>query len=154
MTYQCEIKDQTAQPTLAVRMTVAVQDLPAALGASYGAIGQCLAMALEAPAGAPFVAYYSMDMQALDVEIGIPVARPLPGKDNVYAGEIPAGKYAACRHTGPYDTIEPAYTALTQFVIENGYEATGVAYEVYLNDPSHTPPEALMTQILFPLKAA
>jgi effector-binding domain-containing protein len=107
----------------------------------------------EPPVGAPFVAYYNMDMQALDVEIGIPVARALPGKDTIYAGEIPAGKYATCVHTGPYDAAGAAYTALTQFVMENGYEATGVAYEVYLNDPSNTPPEGLMTQILFPLKA-
>lgn len=154
MTYHCEIKDRAAQPTLAIRTTVAVQELPAALGASYGAIGQYLGMLRQAPVGAPFVAYYTMDMQALDVEIGIPVAQALPGKDNIYAGEMPAGKYATCVHTGPYDAIAPAYTALTQFVMENGYEATGVAYEAYLNDPSNTPPEAVMTQILFPLKAA
>lgn len=153
MTYPCEIKDRAAQPTLAIRMTVSVQELPARLGASYGAIGQYLGMMGQAPVGAPFVAYYNMDMQALDVEIGMPVAKSLPGKDNIQAGEMPAGKYATCIHTGPYDASEPAYTALTQFVMENGYKATGVAYEAYLNDPSNTPPEALMTQILFPLKA-
>ena len=154
MTYQCEIKDRAAQPTLAIRTKIAIQELPATLGMSYGAIGQYLGMMGAAPVGAPFVAYYNMDVQALDVEIGMPVARALPGKDAIYAGEIPAGKYATCVHTGPYDAIEPAYTALTQFVMEKGYEATGVAYEVYLNDPTNTPPEALMTQILFPLKAA
>jgi effector-binding domain-containing protein len=35
---------------------------------------------------------------------------------------------------------------------ENGYQPTGVAYEVYLNDPDETPPEELQTQIAFPLK--
>jgi hypothetical protein len=29
-----------------------------------------------------------------------------------------------------------------------------VAYEMYLNDPSHTPPEELKTQIAFLLKGA
>jgi effector-binding domain-containing protein len=34
-----------------------------------------------------------------------------------------------------------------------GYTATGVAYEIYLNEPSDTPPEKLKTQIAFPLLA-
>ena len=41
-------------------------------------IAQYLAEQSEQPAGAPFVAYYNMDMQNLDVEIGFPVTACLP----------------------------------------------------------------------------
>jgi effector-binding domain-containing protein len=152
MSYACEIKEQAAQPVLSVRTRTTVQDMPKLMGEVFGAIAQYLGMSGAAPAGAPFAAYYNMDMQDLDIEMGFPVSNVLPGKDNIQASEMPAGKYGSCIYTGPYDKMKPAYDALAQFVQEKGYEATGVAYEVYLNDPE-TPPEKLQTQILFPLKS-
>jgi effector-binding domain-containing protein len=93
-----------------------------------------------------------MDMQDLDVEIGFPVTKPLAGKDDIQASEVPGGKLGYALHTGRYGDIAPAYDALTQFVKEQGYEPTGVSYEFYLNDPEETPQEKLQTQIVFPLK--
>lgn len=93
-----------------------------------------------------------MDMQNLDVEIGFPVSKKLPGKDDIQAGEIPGGKAATCLYVGPYGEIEPAYNALLEWVKDNGYEASGVAYEMYLNDPQQSPPQELQTQVVFPLK--
>jgi len=122
------------------------------LGEAYGRIAAYLAGSGEIPAGAPFTAYYNMDMQDLDVEIGFPVSKPLAGKDDIRASEIPGGKLAFALHTGPYSECGPAYEALTQFVKEHGFEATGVAYEFYLNDPQETPQAQLQTQIVFPLK--
>jgi effector-binding domain-containing protein len=152
MSYECKVKEQPTQATLAIRTRVSVQDLPQVLGKAYGAIAQYLGELGEQPAGPPFVAYYNMDMQALDVEIGFPVSRQLSGKGDIQACEIPGGKVATCLYTGPYSDIEPAYNALSQWMKENGYEATGVAYEMYLNDPGQTPPQELQTQIVFPLK--
>ena len=104
------------------------------------------------PAGPPFAAYYNTDRQDLDVEIGFPVSKTLPGKDDIQSSEIPAGKVATCLHTGPHSELEPAYSALTWYVKDNGHEPTGVAYEMYLNDPSEALPEELQTQIMFLLK--
>lgn len=153
MTYQCEIIEQAAQSVVAVRTRTSVQDLPQVLGKAYGEIWQYLGELHEMPAGAPYVAYYNMDMQDLDLEIGVPVARPLPGKPGVQAGLIPAGKAAACLHTGPYPEISAAYEALGAWMEQNGHQPTGVAYEFYLNDPANTPPAELQTKILFPISA-
>ena len=79
-------------------------------------------------------------MQNLDIEFGFPVGRRLAGKSDIQASEIPGGKVATCLYTGPYSEIEPAYNALSQWIKDNGYEATGVACEMYLNDPAQTPP--------------
>jgi effector-binding domain-containing protein len=92
-----------------------------------------------------------MDMENLDVEIGFPVGKSLAGKEDIRSGELPAGRYGVCLHQGPYDAIEPAYKALTDFVNEQGLTPTGLSYEMYLNDPQATPPEELQTRILFPL---
>jgi effector-binding domain-containing protein len=121
-------------------------------GQTYGAIARYLAELGEQPAGAPFAAYYNMDMQDLDVEIGFPVTRPLRGKGEIHPGEIPGGLMASVMHIGPYPDCGLAYEALTQFVKDQGHTATGVAYEMYLNDPSVTPPQELMTQVVFPLQ--
>jgi effector-binding domain-containing protein len=152
MSYQCQVKEQPSQPTLAIRTRTSVQQLGQALGEAYGAIAQYLGELGEAPAGPPFAAYHNEDMEDLDVEIGFPVARELPGRGDILAGEIPGGGVATCLHTGPYSGIGSAYEALSHWMEENGYQPTGVAYEVYLNDPDETPPEELQTQIAFPLK--
>ncbi len=152
MSYQCEINERAPQPVLSIRTRTTVQDLARVSGQSYGAIAQYLGELGEQPAGAPFAAYYNMDMQDLDVELGFPVARPLPGKGEIQPSEIPGGRLASVMHTGPYADCGPAYEALTQFIKDQGHTATGVSYEMYLNDPTVTPPEQLMTQVVFPLQ--
>lgn len=152
MTYKCEVKEQVAQPALSIRTRTPVQDLPQVLGKGYGAITQFLGELQEQPAGPPFAIYYNMDMQNLDVEFGFPVFRKLAGKDDIQASETPDGKVATCLYTGSYSEMESAYTALSQWVKDNGYRATGVAYEMYLNDPDRTPPQELQTQIAFLLE--
>jgi effector-binding domain-containing protein len=153
MSYNCEILEKPAQPSLAIRTRTAVADLPQLMGKSYQAIAQLLGELGEQPAGPPYAAYFNMEMQNLDVEVGFPVHHVLSGKGQIVAGEIPGGKLASCQFTGPYSDMVPAYEALQQWVSEEGYEATGVSYEVYLNDPAQTPPQELMTQIIFPLKS-
>ena len=151
MTYQCELKEQPAQPALSIRTRAAVQDLPQVFGKAYGAIMQYLGELGEQPAGMPFAAYYNMDMQNLDIEIGFPVSRQLPDKDGIQASQLPGGKWATVLHIGPYDQVTPAYNALSQWTKDNGYEATGVVYEVYFSEPE-TPPQEIRTLIMFPLK--
>jgi effector-binding domain-containing protein len=152
MSYDCKIIEQPDQPVLSIRSRTSVEKLPQLLGESYAAIAQYLGEMGENPAGASFAGYYNMDMHDLDVEIGFPVASALQGKGNIQSNQIPGGKLATCIHVGPYSAVESAYNALMSFVAEQGHEATGVAYEFYLNDPTETPQEALRTQIVFPLR--
>ncbi len=151
MSNQCEIIERVAQPSLSIRTRASVQDLPRVLGKSYGKLMQYLGELGETPAGAPYVAYFNMDMQNLDMEIGFPVLSPLPGKGELQAGFLPAGKSAACHYTGPYNEVASAYNDLSAWIAAQGVQPTGVAYEFYLNDPQTTPPAELQTLILFPL---
>jgi effector-binding domain-containing protein len=141
-----------AQITLTIRTRAAVQDLPKVMHKAYSSIVQHLEELGEQPSGPGYAAYHNMDMQNLDVEIGFPVSKELTGKREIKMSEIPSGRYATCIHTGPYSKIEPAYSSLMKWISEKGYEAIGVSYELYLNDPDITPPEKLHTKILFPLK--
>ncbi len=149
--YTCEIKDQPERPTLSVRTHAAAQDLPQLFGQIYGALMQYMNEMGVYPAGEPFAAYYNMDMQNLDIEIGFPIAKPVPDRGEIRCGALPAGKFASTMHIGPYDSVGPAYEALAQFVKASGSEPTGVAYEFYFSGPE-TPPAEIRTQIVFPLK--
>jgi effector-binding domain-containing protein len=153
MSYNCTVTDRWAQPALSIRTRTPVQDLPQVVGKAYAAIGQYLGELGESPVGAPFAAYYNMDMQDLDVELGFPLAASLPGRGEIRAAEIPGGKVATCLHIGPYSELAPAYEALTKYTAEQGYEASGIVYEFYLNDPTQVPAQELQTEIVFLLKS-
>ena len=154
MSYNCEVKEQTAQPTLFIRRRTPVQHIAQVLGKAYGEIEQYLAGLKEHPAGPPFVAYHNMDMSNLDCEIGFPVGKQLAGKGDIHAGTLPSGTVATCVYTGPYDKISPAYEELNRWIAEHHFQVTGAAYEIYLNDPNETPQSKLQTKIVFPVKAA
>jgi effector-binding domain-containing protein len=152
MEYKCEIINRESQPALSIRTRTPIQNMPQVLGNAFGSIMQYLGEIGENPSGAPYVGFYNLDMQDLDIEIGFPTARSLEGKENIKSSEIPAGRYGFCLHIGPYSASEPAYTALTEFVKKKGFEPSGIAYEIYLNDPQSVPEEKLQTQVLFLLK--
>lgn len=152
MTYPCELKEQPAQNTLSIRTRSAVGDLPGVMGRVFAEIIQYLAGVGENPDGPPYAAYYNMDMQDLDIEIGFPVSKKLDGRGEIQSGEIPGGQFAACLYTGPYSGIAPAYTALSEWIKSQDFTTTGVAYEFYITDPATTPADELQTQIIFPLE--
>jgi effector-binding domain-containing protein len=152
MEYQCELLERSSQPTLVIRTRAPVQSLPQVVGQAYGAIMAYAGQLEVQPSGAPFVAYHNMDMADLDMEIGFPFGQKPAGRGDILAGEIPGGKAAACLHVGPYDQLGAAYEAVQKWIQANGYVPTGVAYEFYLNDPQATPPAALQTHLVFPLK--
>ncbi len=147
MSFKCELIDLVSQPTLSIRMRTSVEELPQVFGKGYGEIAQYLEELQEQPVGPPFAIYYNMDMQNLDVEFGFPIPMNLKGKNNIQISETPSGKSVSCIHVGPYSDVDAAYNALFQWIKDGGYKATGVTYEVYLNDPDETPPEKLETQI-------
>lgn len=149
--YKCQLADQTEMHILSIRTRTSIQDLPAVFGKAYGSIMQYLGELGEHPAGPAFAAYHNMDIQNFDVEIGFPVSKKLPGKDDIQSGIISKGKSATCIYIGPYKEMKPAYDALMNYMKKNNLVPTGVAYEFYLNDPSKTPPRELQTKIVFPL---
>lgn len=151
MKYTCGLIEQPAQHVISIRTKTPVENLPNILGKAYQKITEYLSEIGEEPSGAPFAAYYNMDMQDLDVEVGILVSKALPGKGEISPGKIPAGRHAVTLHVGPYNKIEPAYNALMEWVKEKGFTPTGVAYEFYWNDPTITPENELKTRVSFPL---
>lgn len=142
---------QREQPTLTIRMTTKIEELPRVIGESFGKIAAYLNELGELMSDVPFVAYHNMDMQNLDVEIGFPVAQPLPGKDEVKPSFIPEGKIIFCMYRGAYAEMEPVYIEMSQWFETNKCQPSGVAYEHYYNDPEF-PESEWLTKIVMPIK--
>ncbi len=152
MDYKFELSEQGPQPVLSVRTRTSVSNLPQELGKAYTSIITYLNEIGEKPLDAAFAAYYNMDMEDLDVEMGFPVARVLPGKNEIKPGEIPAGKQVSAMYKGPYAQMEPLYNALTEWMQANGHIPVGICYEFYFNSPMDVPEAELLTKVVFPVK--
>jgi effector-binding domain-containing protein len=149
MKYAFEVIDTELQPVLSERHVTSVDNLPLVIGKAYDEIFGYLAEMDESATDMPFVAYYNLDMENLEVEIGVPVARPIETKDNVHASYIPAGKKAVGMYMGPYQGMTEIYEAMNLWLAENHHEATGVVYEFYYNSPDEVPESELLTKVMF-----
>jgi effector-binding domain-containing protein len=98
------------------------------------------------PSGAPFVRYHVINMtDKLDIEMGIPIAKAVPGDGRVTASVVPAGRYATLTYTGHYDGLYEANRVLIDWAKENGIawdrwdDENGDAFrsriEIYYNGP-------------------
>jgi DNA-binding transcriptional MerR regulator len=86
-------------------------------------------------AAAPLALYHDPEYreQEVDVEVAIPVTRPVPDQGPITCRELPAVPAAACVvHVGSYTTIEQASSALYLWIEANGYRSGGPSREVYL----------------------
>lgn len=145
--FHCELHTLDAQPALTIRLKTNAGDMASPFDEGYGAILGYLKSKGKEPSGPPFTIFYNMEKDNLEVEFGFPVEDGLAGEEVIQPSTTPAGKAAGCLHIGPYEEAGPVYDALLQWISENGHEANGVAYEIYLNDPAETPPDQLKTQI-------
>lgn len=69
--------------------------------------------------------------------------------DAVTLGIVPAGSYAVGLHRGPYSTLSATYLdVIGRWFPTSGYEPSpDPVVEHYLDDPSCTPPEELLTEV-------
>ena len=147
MSIKCELRVLKSQPSLSMRTKTTAEELPEVFNTGFAQILEYLQERNAAPAGDPFAIYYNLDIRNLDVEFGFPVSVSLSGTDTIHSSQTPSGKSVTCMHIGPYSEVESSYRALTEWLKDYGYEAKGIAYEVYLNDPIDTEPDKLKTQI-------
>ncbi len=152
MNNQFEFTEQQEQPVISIRKTTNMASLQQELGHAFMAVIRYLEELGETPVGSVFACYYNMDMEHLDVEMGIPVSKPLAGKGEIKAGSIPAGKQVSTVHKGPYTQMEGVYNAMTEWMTSQGYVPTGVVYEFYLNSPMEVAESELLTKIVFLVK--
>jgi effector-binding domain-containing protein len=91
----------------------------------------------------------------VDAEVAFPIVPgSLKGNERITIRELPGLETAASVvHQGPYETVGPAYDALTAWIEANGYRITGPDREIYLNNSTHTKnPAEFVTEIQYPVE--
>ena len=151
------LEDREAQPYVAVRETVAMKDLPNRLPALWDEVAAWLDAKQLRPSGPTLLRYVVVDMdKGLELEVGFPVASPLPGDGRVFAGEVPAGRYAALVHRGDHRGLVAANAALQAWAMEQGLtwkrdgDVWNGRFELYPVDPGDTPdPTKWVTEVIY-----
>jgi effector-binding domain-containing protein len=149
-----ELKELASQNILGIRLHVTYDELGESIGRAYMELFTYLGELGEYPSGPPLTLYHGeeFDESDIDMEVGVPVNRVLPGKGEIKWRELPGGLMASTLHMGPYHEVAEAYQALDQWVKEQGYHYAGPAREIYLVNPDMVEDDAdLRTEIIFPI---
>lgn len=145
-----EIRTLEPRKTMLVRRTVPKEQLGEAFMENLPKVGAYVG---GGAAGAPFGRYPSYADDAIEVEIGIPVAEHLPPSGDIEPGEIPGGSYAVAVHRGSYDGLPGTYQAVYAWIHANGHRDDGAPFESYLDDPGSVAPDDLRTEVCVPIAA-
>lgn len=142
-----------SQPIVSIRATTTMEEIKQVIGALFGEIMEYFTRNGLAPAGMPLTIYHEMDADRLEMECGMPVASPVEGTERVRPGELPAGKVATVTHMGPYEQLGQTWSALMKWMEEEGLQAAGAPWEVYVTDPGEEPDQSKWrTDIFFPIR--
>lgn len=143
---QVQIEQRSAQRYVAIPLTVTMRELAAAVDRGFPQLFAWLATRPLTPAGAPFIRYLQVDMDAgLVVELAVPVDAEVATDGSVHGGVLPAGRYVTLLHVGPYDGLVQANATLQRRAAEQGlrWAMDGATWrgrvERYLTDPSQQP---------------
>lgn len=97
MDFKFEVTAPAPQPALAIRTRTPVTAIGEVMGQAFGKVYQYMLEIGAKPGECAFAAYYNMDMNDLDVDIGFVLAEPAPGRGEIHAMDIPgASRCPAC----------------------------------------------------------
>lgn len=123
------------------------------MGQLYGELHTFMSESGIEAACSPLAVYYSYDDKETEFEVGIPVEEVPELTGNIKKREIPAGKYLATVHYGPYEELVKAYEAIQKYMEENEKVMAGNPWEKYVTDPEkEANPKKWITKIYFPVQ--
>jgi effector-binding domain-containing protein len=132
-------------PTAVVRANMTADEVPRRIISLYDAVYAALPGSSATQDGQNIAVYAPQGDGRVAVEIGVQVAAPFSGSDELVCSSLPSGPALHHRHVGPYDAIVLAYEVLYAWVAEHDVATTGVSMEVY---GDHDPdPSRLVTDL-------
>ncbi len=152
MSYEVETQNLDTRHALSIRATSTPQELGQILAQLLPEVWQYAKQNGVEITGPPFTRYYEAGPDSLEIEAGIPVARPALGNGRILASQLPGGPVAVTVHVGPYEKLREAHAAIEKWMHASGKRAGGAPWESYVTDPGEEPdPNKWQTQIFQPL---
>jgi DNA-binding transcriptional MerR regulator len=149
------LADVHEQQVLSRRFRTPLSSIAAAVGEAFGVLYGHLARSGARPVGPPLALYHGaeFDPDDLDVELCLPVDRPLSGAAGLDGRALPAATVASTLHAGRYEDLSRAHAALQAFAAERGHEIAGPSREIYLVGPGEvTDPADFRTEVQLPVR--
>jgi effector-binding domain-containing protein len=145
-----QVETKPAQPYVAIRRQVTMQDFSSVIDQTVPEVFAWLGKHGVATAGPPLIRYLVINMaDKLEIELGVPVATDITVDDGVSAGVLPAGRYASLVYTGDCSGLVSANKVLLDWGAEKGLvwdattvdtgDAFGARFESYRTDPRTEP---------------
>ena len=120
MSNEPQFERRDAQPYVGIRRATTIATFPQTIDSGWPVVFGWLAEHHVEWAGAPFIRYLAVDMDAeIEIHMGVPVAAGVTGDDAVFDDALPAGRYLVAHHFGPYGGLLDANAALQQWAIEH-----------------------------------
>lgn len=133
------------------------EEISGKIGTAYGEIMALISVAKLEMASAPITITKSYSKEEMTTEfdaaitvVNIPEDLTLDGR--IQKGQTYAGKVLKTIHTGSYNNLHDTYTAILDYIKDNGDEINGNSWEEYITDPTEVAEEELKTFIYFPIK--
>lgn len=151
-----EIISVETQPMLHVTRSASMEpgDIARVTSEGFGQVGSLLDAAGIKPDGPPLCVYRDWDGSMMKIDIGFPVGKSDASQASgaLMSGSTPAGKALRKVHQGSYSGLQKTYEAMEAHIRDAGLKATGIAWEVYVNDPQQTPEADLVTEVYMTLE--
>jgi effector-binding domain-containing protein len=145
-----KIIDVAETPYLYVERTCSMDpaDISKEMGSAFQQVWGFMQAAAIKPAGSALSVYYSYDPDAMTFRSGFTVDREDMAKagDEVKSDVTPAGNALHFVHKGSYSTLRDDYGLMMQHLKDNSLQAGVPGWEFYMNDPSKTPEDELLTE--------
>ena len=107
-----QIVEREAQPVASIRVKCKPDEISATLAVVLPEVITHLNASGAKMMGVPFSRYHDLGGAEIDLEAGIPVAKPITEKGRVKNSELPAGTAVMAWHIGPYEKLPEAHKAL------------------------------------------
>ncbi len=89
----------------------------------------------------------------VSIEVALPIAGKVEGEGSgIEVKSLPAARMLSMIHKGSYPTLHKSYQTAFEYMARAGLEIAGPIRELYLNDPSRTAEEELLTEIQIPFR--
>lgn len=146
--YLIKTMDFSAKTIYSLRKKMSMNDFGEVFGTLYAGLGK----SRLSPAGPCLSVYHDEDFNkdCTEVEVGVivPDGATAPG-----TRVLDPGLCCCTVLVGSYDDFTAAYTAMMEWLDQEGYTMSGPPFEIYIKGrDSGAPPSEYVTEIYFPIK--
>ena len=141
--------------TLAPRHVLGIRSfvLQSEIGQRIGEqLPELMAAAGDRAAGPPLCRWFGWEGDRGEMELAVAVEGPVPGSGRVKPSRLPGGPALVVEHRGPYDGLADTWRRVRAFMEREGHVGRDAPWECYLDDCSRVEPQALRTQIVWPIE--